>query len=972
MTGDTDNGLIFAPQYVYSAEPGEGGVKHLSFSTAMSGGAYLEANLLAGSKSEKVFKSEMFSISANGYPSFFGEGVYTKKLMQNKWYLVDILMNSETNTAELYIDGELMANADLPSYPSNALTGVVFIKNGWETVYLDDIALTADNNDPSVTFMSDSPYYANTISYVSGTVDVYSQSRERFMQKLRLEGASDAVMLNADGTANTDSAMSANKYLRITTDEDKSIYYFTKEGSDSYLSSLDSIDISNDAARDTENFYIYEQPNIEKLKGSALDMSFALDAPAGKYGFVKRDGDKFVLSNTNDEIKFWGTNISDQNIFLEHDEAEKVADRIAQMGFNIVRIHKFDSVDSERGLLKTNPDTGKVELDADKMDKLCYLLAELKERGIYWYINLYVSRPICPGDNADYHDTAQMLPAGYWNRSLIDIQNEFANQVLGYDNPYTGMRIADDPALALVDMNNEKNIYTGNMTPSTGSYYNELNEKFSAWLKNKYKDRAALKSAWLPRTNDEKSWCNFGLQESEDPWSEGKPAQIMDDKGDGSLDRGRFTKGRGKDVKTFLCELEADYYSQRMNFLKNTVGVKCPVSGGTAYTSNQIENFYAMTNTDFVSTHLYWGGGDVNLKTVGKQFDGRSQLETDSLGIITEAASTNIYGMPHTVDEWNHCVPNAYTAEGPILASAYSRLNNLNFFAFSFDTKTYLKTQTGGEDISLDSPYSIAENPVSAAVFPAAAVMFQRGDIKESQSGYYESISQSEIGEAFDKDKGIWPGIHFLPSYKNHLGLIGKTGSVFNISGLNDGLANDSTVKTTAEAADSGNKKYVSATNELTTDLNNKIFTADTAGSQAVCGFIGGKTISLSNADIKVNNDYAAVSLTSVDKNNGNISGAEKLLLTLAGETRNYAQIVETDSAMGKQKSIIKVAGKAPIMAEQITGEITLKLDGDYTVYPLTSSGERKAPLAVTKTSGGFKFSVAKDTKAMNFEIVKN
>ena len=947
-------------------------MKHLSFGIAMNGGADIRVNLLYGDDWDKAFNDGMFSISANGYASFFGETIYKKTLIKGKWYLVDILLNSETNTAQLYIDGVMLTDANLPAYPSNDLSGVLFVKDGWEKTYIDDISLIADSSDPTVTVMSDSPYYANTISCVKGTIDTYSQSRERFMKKLRLGGASEPVLLNSDGTRNTDAVMSENKYLRLTTDEGKEIYYLTKPGSDSYLASLNGIDISNETNRDTESFYVYEQPDGSKLKGSALDMSFVLDAPAGKYGFVNRDGDRFVLSGTNNEIKFWGTNVSDKNLFLEHEDAEKVADRIAQMGFNIVRIHKFDSVDSERGLLKTNPDTGKVEPDSDKMDKLCYLLAELKERGIYWYINLYVSRPICSGDDVTYHDTTNMLPAGYWNRSLIDVQNEYAKQILTWYNPYTHMTISEDPALAMADMNNEKSIYTGKLTGTTGSYYNELNEKFSEWLRSKYSSREELKQAWLPLTDYEKSWYSVGLLDNEDPWSQGHPAEIMDDKEDGSLDRGRFSIGRGKDVKTFLCKLEADYYAQRIKFLKNTIGVKCPVSGGTMFSSNQVENLYAMTKTDFISTHLYWGGGDTDLQTVGKQFDGRSQLESETLGIISEATAVNLYGMPHTIDEWNHCVPNAYTAEGPILASAYGRLNNLNFFAFMFDAKTYLDTQNNADGISLTSPYSIAESPVSAAVFPSASVMFQRGDVKEAESGYYEPINESEVGEAFDKVKGIWPGIHELPSYKSCMGLIGKTGSVFNISGLNNGLSNDNSIKSASDTAYNGNKKYISATGELTSDFNNKIFTADTPYSQAVCGFIGGQTISLANADIEVNNNYAAVSLTSVDKNNRSIISAQRLLLTLAGETRNYAQIVETDPERGKQKSVIKIAGKYPIMAEQITGEITLKLDADYTVYPLTSSGERKNPLAITKINGGFKFNIMKDTEAMNFEIVRN
>ena len=122
MTGDTQDGRIFDPQYIYSAQPGDGGVKHLSFSTAFNGGAYLEADLLAGSeKPERVFGNYggMFAIFANGYVRFFGRNIYTKTLIPKKWYLVDILLDRATNTATLYIDGEELAeskmNTSLPS-----------------------------------------------------------------------------------------------------------------------------------------------------------------------------------------------------------------------------------------------------------------------------------------------------------------------------------------------------------------------------------------------------------------------------------------------------------------------------------------------------------------------------------------------------------------------------------------------------------------------------------------------------------------------------------------------------------------------------------------------------------------------------------------------------------------------------------------------------------------------------------------
>ena len=967
MNGTTADGQVFEPQYVYNAEPADGGVKHLSFSTAADGRSYLEADFLTDNKSKRVFNDGLFAILPSGYMRFLDKAITKKNLITGKWYLVDIILDSDNNEAKLYIDGELMATDTLPSYPSNDINGVLFVKKGWEKVYLDEISLTSDNNNPSVTFMSNSPYYANTISKLSDTIDTYSQDSDRFIERLRLDGAADAVILNADGTKCTDSTMSAGKYLRVTTDEGKSLYYITKAGSDSYLASLDSIDITNEASCDTDNFYIYEQPDFAELNGSPLDVSFVLDKPAGKYGYVKRSGDKFVFENTNKEIKFWGTNISDKNWFLEKEDAEACADRIAQMGFNLVRVHKIDYISADKGILWLNPDTNKVEIDPVKMDKLCYFLAELKERGVYWYFDIQCGRPIYEQDEVDYHDTTSLFPAAFWNQSLIDLQNKYAEEILTYYNKYTAMRIVDDPALAMVDMNNEKTAYPSKVE-FTGRYYDELNNKFTAWVKARYNNRKELDAAWQPT-----GWWNIGLLDDEDPWKENMPVKVMDENKDDGMCRGRFGQGRSADVVEFLYDIEASYYKQRKEYFENVIGTKCPVSGGTSFTANAIENGHALSYTDFRPIHEYWAGGDTNLQTAGKVFDGRSHFEDSDFGLIGYVSRSNVYGMPLILDEWNTCMPNSYVSEGPLLVSAYSSLNNWNATSFAFNTTIYSNYLKPDKEYMWSSVYSVYESPIHAAVYPSASTMFQRGDVTESASGYYETVDRDDMFVGLDHDNGIYISINFLPNkVGSRRGLIGKTGSVYAFDGLNNGLVNDQAVKNKTDAADNGDRKYVSNTGELMTDLNNKFFTADTNGTQAVSGFIGGKQVDLSNLSVKLNNEFATATLTSIDKENGNIETANKLLLTLAGNSTVYCQILQRDPENGKQTTTLKVPGKSQLLVEQIMGEVTLKLDGNYSVYALTSSGKRKKQVAITPVNGGFKFNVTRDMETMHFEIVKN
>ena len=76
--------------------------------------------------------------------------------------------------------------------------------------------------------------------------------------------------------------------------------------------------------------------------GNITDVSAWNDAPAGKHGFIRVEGDKFV--NDKGRVLFWGTNTCYSMNFLERAEAEKVAARLARLGFNCVRLHHMDKI----------------------------------------------------------------------------------------------------------------------------------------------------------------------------------------------------------------------------------------------------------------------------------------------------------------------------------------------------------------------------------------------------------------------------------------------------------------------------------------------------------------------------------------------------------------------------------------------------------------------------------------------------
>ena len=118
------------------------------------------------------------------------------------------------------------------------------------------------------------------------------------------------------------------------------------------------------------------------LPGSAADLSFLLDAPAGKYGFLKTEGDHFEFEKRPGvPVRFWGANICMEAIFMEKKAICGMLDDFAAMGCNSIRLHHFDYL-----LTRNEARTG--VFDPEKADRLDFLVAEAKKRGIYITLDL--------------------------------------------------------------------------------------------------------------------------------------------------------------------------------------------------------------------------------------------------------------------------------------------------------------------------------------------------------------------------------------------------------------------------------------------------------------------------------------------------------------------------------------------------------------------------------------------------------
>ncbi|WP_157960405.1 carbohydrate binding domain-containing protein [Marinimicrobium alkaliphilum] len=227
--------------------------------------------------------------------------------------------------------------------------------------------------------------------------------------------------------------------------------------------------------------------------------------PAGRYGYVGTNDDgRFVLEG--DPIRFWGVNITAESSFPDADDAEKIAARLAKFGINIVRFHHMDFGWSgmNTASLIDYPQGNSRNLNADNLDRLDYFIAQLRAQGIYVNLNLLNSRFFYPEDGLPDEvtqlDWKESHVLGFINDDFRNLEKAFAQQLLTHTNPYTGLSYAADPAIVMVEVNNENSLfqqfYDGAIDQWPAVFREQLADHWNTWLQARHASTEALEAAW--------------------------------------------------------------------------------------------------------------------------------------------------------------------------------------------------------------------------------------------------------------------------------------------------------------------------------------------------------------------------------------------------------------------------------------------------------------------------------------------
>ncbi len=235
-------------------------------------------------------------------------------------------------------------------------------------------------------------------------------------------------------------------------------------------------------------------------KGTALDLAGIVDrVPCGTYGRVVVNGNGRTVFEKRPEtpVRFIGYSFgpSPNNISKDKKAVEAFADALAAQGYNMVRFHGINGLLMSRhkwdGKLYDDPDT--IPFIEDHEDRFHYLVHCLKQRGIYIYLDLatfssgWTTADVWGGGPQGF---AYGLIAG--NEQYRANYRAGVLRMLRAQNPYTGMKLADDPVFAVMLFYNEQNLRW-----SMSDYMGKLMQpKWIEFLKAKYGTLDKVRGAW--------------------------------------------------------------------------------------------------------------------------------------------------------------------------------------------------------------------------------------------------------------------------------------------------------------------------------------------------------------------------------------------------------------------------------------------------------------------------------------------
>ncbi len=728
---------------------------------------------------------------------------------------------------------------------------------------------------------------------------------------------------------------------------------------------------------------------------SAVGLEEWMEAPAGGHGGVRMVGDHFEFEDGT-PVKFWGLNIG-SGTFLSgwrrprsREDLARYAAHYRKYGVNCIRVHKH--MENTRGIIS---DESVLKFDPDKLDQYDYFTAELKKNGVYHAHSPVFHLRLGPEDadrvvafdeimkprrdeegniirdregrirrRGDTYGFSSFAP------DVQDIHIQQTVNILNHRNPYTGLRYAEDPALAYVELRNEDSIFfyaTQGILLGAPTYKRMFCRRFSDWLQDRYGTHAALEEAW----GEEAFNC----------WDFCYPDESLKKRNifpicnawwfspEGMADQQeRFgARQRLLDTAEFLYEVQSEFYHRFVKAIRET-GFEGPVVASCWWAGSGLPhylNLYTDCEVGYVDRHEYYGGGGFGGHS---GFTGQSPLARPGSGSLAEGFA-QVIDRPFGLSEWIGVCPYPWSADGPPLIAAYGM--GLQGWDASFEFASGMGRYT--EDIG--GRWN-AQRPTQIGQYPTLARMVHRGDVEEArvvsnrkvhiptlletgEPGFVEKIEMGRTAD-FNAIRGDIP-VAAIAAGRNVAEFTDRPEPTadFDLSAYQE----DETVRSvTGQLTWAGAEALHRHAHALTWMDQQGYVTINTPGTAAVAGFAPEKPYRLGKVTIEPDNLFAVIVVTARSPH-GRIADDSRLLVSALARSRNTG--MEYQPAMNA--GILK-RGEGPVLLEPVRAAITIERRGRPTVHVLDHDG-RRTGRTLPVQDGTFRIDGARNS-AVYYEIV--
>mgnify|MGYP005841676211 CR=1 FL=1 len=705
--------------------------------------------------------------------------------------------------------------------------------------------------------------------------------------------------------------------------------------------------------------WAFDPPPDDFSPAALLDLRGLNEKEAGESGFVRVDeaGD-FVLGNGK-PARFWAVNttVARQAVWTPRPRWPRIppdlarhARFLAKRGVNMVRLHAHINPD-----VKARPDAAITDINEAERDWIWRTVAAMKKEGIYTTVSPY-------WPNTMQFNPEWGIPGGaglaahallFFDETMQRAYKSWMRALLAEPNPYTGIPLARDPALAIIQLQNEDSLLFYTVNNLKGPQRDDFRARYSAWVAAKYGSIEEALKAWGGNSVKGDDLAG-GLLEFHDLWE-------MTQNRTGGFAR------RLADQLQFWTETQYAFHASMAAYLKNELGGGQLVNATNWKSGDPVRledaERYSYTPTDVLAKNRYFSGVH-NGPNRGWAIVNGDKFTSPSILLDPRAFPLNLKQVeryPMIITESSWVMPMRYAAEGPFLVAAWQSLTGIDaFYWFSTADNEWTPPQSANGYLASQGKWLFG-NPDMLGTFPAAALLYRMGYVERGTPVVRETRALEDLWNRRT------PIIAESPTYDPNR----DAGDIAPQSGVKTGVTplaflagevrvvydEDPARTRVADLTDlilDGGKVIRSVTGQHELNTAKGYATLNAPKAQGAAAFFRNQSeFRLADVDIRSGNEYGAVLVVSMD--GLPLSRSAKVLVQVGTESRPEGwreTPVEIELSGGQKVSGFEVEdfGKAPWRVVEADVEVTVRNPALRKATVLDMNGNPRGEAALTRT----------------------